>query len=87
MSNCDSRKVVNFQVQSISGLIKQLFIPNFSVAQLTENKTEDLRRTCWCGLKFKGFVKINRCSVPPGGRCCNTAVPYVKLQGFQPWKY
>ena len=29
----------------MNGLIKQLFTPSHPVAQLTEHKTEDLRRT------------------------------------------
>ena len=45
-----SEKVMN-------GLIKQLFTPNFPVAQLAEHKTEYLRRTYQSGFKSKGFCK------------------------------
>ena len=41
----------------MNGLIKQLFTPNCPAAHLTEHKTEDLRRTCWCGLE-SNFVLI-----------------------------
>ena len=38
-------------------LIKQLFTPNTPVAQLSEHKTEELRRTCWPGCRSKEFCK------------------------------
>ena len=38
-------------------LIKQLYTPNSTVAHLVEHKTEDLRRTCWPRLEFKGLCK------------------------------
>ena len=42
----------------MNGLIKQLFTTNSQVAQLTEHKTEDLRRTCWCGSNPRVLEKI-----------------------------
>ena len=41
----------------MNGLIKELFTPNFPLAQLSEHKTEDLRRTCWYGYQSREFCK------------------------------
>ena len=41
----------------MNGLIKQLFTPNSPLAQLSEHKTEDQRRTFWRGFECREFCK------------------------------
>ena len=66
---CSNVKFIHFRVQSfiakihtslnsvMNGLIKQLFTPNSTVAQLVVHKTEDLRRTSWCRFESRKFCK------------------------------
>ena len=41
----------------MDGLIKQLVTPKYPLAQLSEHKTEDQRKTCWCGFESREFCE------------------------------